>query len=313
LSDVIRRSPLRLPFAVAAATVALSGCATFTNTEVAAQVGEGEITIDEFELLTTEYFDHPDVFGTTPTDNGRGDGDQSRLMLTVMVRQALTNQFFDDYDIDATQLRQEFKASVLATSPIGSMSDAMQTLIADIDDGSRTQLLTGVAPPSAEALQAMYDDDPASTGMMCMRHILVATEDEANQVLADLNDGADFATLAAERSIEPGAAETGGALGTAQNDCIPVQNALQNFDPGFTAGALEARAGVASPPVESSFGWHVILHRPWDEVAQSVIALHRPGDSGGYLYDGFMVTTGVDVSPRLGTWNPGSVSVLPIG
>jgi len=45
---VIRRSPLRLSFAVAAAAVALSGCATFTNTDVVAQVGDAELTTSEF-------------------------------------------------------------------------------------------------------------------------------------------------------------------------------------------------------------------------------------------------------------------------
>ena len=310
---MIRRSPLRLSCAVAAAAVALSGCATFTNTEFAAQIGDDEITIDEFEPLATEYFEHPDVFGTTPVSNGRGDAEQSRLLLAVMVRQVLTNQFFDDYGIDATQLRQEFKDSTLASSPIGTMSDAMQNLIADIEDGSRTQALTQVTPPTAEQLQAMYEDNPESTGMLCMRHILVETEADANQVLADLDAGADFATLAAERSIEPAAAETGGALGNAQNDCIPIQTVLQSFDPGFTAGALEARVGVPSAPVESSFGWHVILHRPWDEIAQSVIALHRPGDTGGYLFDGYVVAADVEISPRFGTWDSASGSVLPIG
>ncbi len=310
---MIRRSPLRLSFAVAAVAVALSGCATFTNTEVAAQIGDTEIAVDEFEPLATEYFEYPDVFGTTPVSNGRGDAEQSRLLLGVMVRQVLTNEFFDAYDLDASQQRQEFKDNVLATSPIGTMSDAMQNLIADIEDGSRTQVLTQVSPPSVEQLRALYESSPASTGMLCMRHILVETEADANRVLADLNAGADFATLAAERSIEPAAAETGGALGNAQNDCIPLQTVLQSFDPGFTAGALEASVGVPSAPVESSFGWHVILHRPWDEIAQSVVALHRPGDTGGYLFDGYLVTADVEISPRFGTWDAASGSVLPIG
>ncbi len=310
---MIRHSLLRLSLAVAAATVALSGCATFTNTEVAAQVGDDEITIDEFEPILTEYFETPDAFGTTPIVNGRGDAEQSRLLLSAMVRQLLTNQFLDDYDVDASQIRQTFKDQASADPLFAEMSDDMQTLIADIDDTTRGQAFAQIVPPSAAQLQTLYDDDPAKTGMQCMRHILLETETDANEVLAELQAGADFATLAAERSIDPTAADNGGALGNAAGDCIPLQTMVTSSDPAFAAGALAARAGVPSQPIESPFGWHIVLHRPWNEIADSVVALHQPGDSGGYLFDGFAVTAAVEVGPRFGTWDSPSAAVLPIG
>jgi hypothetical protein len=141
----------------------------------------------------------------------------------------------------------------------------------------------------------------------------VETERQALDALDELNRGADFATLATERSIDPTAAETGGALTSGDNQCIPVQIMQQTYDAGFTAGALVAREGVPSQPVESSFGWHVILHRPWDEVAASISELHQPGDSGGYLLDGRIATGEVAVNPRFGTWDPVTSSVAPVG
>ena len=80
-------------------------------------------------------------------------------------------------------------------------------------------------------------------------HILVATEEEAKAVKAELDGGADFATLAKEKSIDPGAAK-GGDLGF--------------FGKGMMVGPFEDAAfamtdvGQVSEPVQSQFGWHVI-------------------------------------------------------
>ena len=46
-----------------------------------------------------------------------------------------------------------------------------------------------------------------------VRHILVETEEEAEEVLALLRAGEDFAELAKEHSQDPGSADKGGALG----------------------------------------------------------------------------------------------------
>ena len=81
------------------------------------------------------------------------------------------------------------------------------------------------------------------------RHILLATETEAHAVLADLARGADFATLARERSRGPGAAE-GGDLGFFKRDEMPE---------AFAEAAFALAPGQVSPaPVRTQFGWHVI-------------------------------------------------------
>lgn len=81
------------------------------------------------------------------------------------------------------------------------------------------------------------------------RHILVATEEEAKAIKAQLDAGADFATLAKEKSTEPNAKESGGDLGT--------------FGPGqmlpeFDAAAFAMKKGETSNPVKTQYGWHVI-------------------------------------------------------
>ena len=80
-----------------------------------------------------------------------------------------------------------------------------------------------------------------------MRQILVETEEEAEEVLAELDGGADFAELAAERSIDPTAAETGGALEVQPGQpCFTLAQAQSQLDPTFVQAAASAVPGAAS-------------------------------------------------------------------
>ena len=81
------------------------------------------------------------------------------------------------------------------------------------------------------------------------RHILLATEDEAKAVLADLQKGIDFAELAKQKSKDPGAAAQGGDLGFFTKD---------QMVPEFAEVAFKLEKGQLSEPVKSQFGWHII-------------------------------------------------------
>src|SRR5262249_4089514 len=102
-----------------------------------------------------------------------------------------------------------------------------------------------------EALQQTYDEAVKSVGAqeeVRARHILVDTEDEAKAILEQLKGGADFATLAKEKSKDPGAAE-GGDLGYFTKD---------QMVPEFADVAFKMYPGQLSNPVKTQFGWHVI-------------------------------------------------------
>lgn len=83
----------------------------------------------------------------------------------------------------------------------------------------------------------------------CARHILLDTEEDALDVLADLEQGADFATLAQERSTGPSGPQ-GGDLG-----CLTPGQTVAPFDEAVFAAPVGEPVG----PVETQFGWHVIL------------------------------------------------------
>ena len=107
---------------------------------------------------------------------------------------------------------------------------------------------------SEAALQSAYDAKfPAGAGEEEYQaaHILLETEDKARELLKLLDEGADFATLAQEHSTGP-SGPRGGDLGWFGKGQMvpPFENAVLNMEPGNYAG-----------PVQTQFGYHLILLR----------------------------------------------------
>ena len=82
------------------------------------------------------------------------------------------------------------------------------------------------------------------------RHILLEDEAAAREVISALDDGADFAELAGEKSIGP-SGPRGGDLGYFSSGTMV---------PAFSEAAFALEPGsYTSDPVQTQFGWHVIL------------------------------------------------------
>jgi peptidyl-prolyl cis-trans isomerase C len=81
------------------------------------------------------------------------------------------------------------------------------------------------------------------------RHILVKSKEEAEEIITQLNDGADFAELAREKSTGP-TGPRGGDLGWfGKGRMVPTfDEAVFKLEPGQ----------ITEEPVETRFGWHVI-------------------------------------------------------
>ncbi|HEY3058331.1 MAG TPA: peptidylprolyl isomerase [Chloroflexota bacterium] len=90
---------------------------------------------------------------------------------------------------------------------------------------------------------------PASQEQVHARHILVATEDAAKDVVMQLQAGADFAELAQNLSSDPGSKTKGGDLGWFSRGVM---------DPPFEAAAFALQPGQRSDVVKGANGYHVI-------------------------------------------------------
>lgn len=83
-----------------------------------------------------------------------------------------------------------------------------------------------------------------------VRHILVKDENEAKDIIAQLQKGANFAKLAQEKSIDTQSSKTGGAIGWVNQGMVV---------PEFFNAVMKMKKGtVSTEPVKTDFGWHII-------------------------------------------------------
>jgi peptidyl-prolyl cis-trans isomerase C len=107
-------------------------------------------------------------------------------------------------------------------------------------------------PVTDQELRKVYQDRVLSQKIneYKARHILVKTEGEAKDIIAQLDKGADFSTLAKSKSIDTASAERGGDLGWFSS---------RQMVPEFSKAVAALQKGkYTKTPVKSQFGWHVI-------------------------------------------------------
>lgn len=107
-------------------------------------------------------------------------------------------------------------------------------------------------PVSEADTKAAYDKFKVEMGNKeySARHVLVTTEAEAKDVIAQLAKGGDFAKIAKEKSKDPGSKEKGGDLGWFSPAGMVKQ---------FSDAVMKLQKGLyTTVPVQTQFGWHVI-------------------------------------------------------
>jgi foldase protein PrsA len=97
-----------------------------------------------------------------------------------------------------------------------------------------------------EEIQQQYDRQGTELNA---RHILVADEETAKSIKKELDEGADFAKLAEEKSTDPGSAANGGKL-----DWFGAGAMV----PEFEEAAYNLEIDEISEPVQSQHGFHII-------------------------------------------------------
>jgi peptidyl-prolyl cis-trans isomerase C len=173
-----------------------------------------------------------------------------------------------DYLIDGQLVVQKATADKLDKTPdftekLGYLRDKalMEVLLGDVAKAATTD----------EALHKTYDEAAAAQKPeteVHARHILVATEADAQAALKRVKAGEDFAIVAKEVSKDPGS--EGGDLGWFTKD---------RMVPEFADAAFKLEPGQVSDPVKSQFGWHIIKLEekrqksfpPFDEVKDQLV------------------------------------------
>lgn len=105
--------------------------------------------------------------------------------------------------------------------------------------------------PSDEAIAAAYDrlfGDAEPTTEYNAAHILVETEEEAAEIKAQIDDGADFGDVAEQRSTGPSGPNRGDLGWFSADQMVPP----------FAEAVAAMQPGEVSDPVQTEFGWHII-------------------------------------------------------
>jgi hypothetical protein len=311
------RAALRLLPAAAAAATALAlalvaaGCGG-AATPAAARVGDRTIERSDFEDELATLLDNDvlreQAFGADAST------DSLPAQVTSGWLENLVYQSIVDAEVEARGLEptDDDRAAALSivegsfgAEALASFSEEFRTTL--VERAARVEALRRDLEgpePTDDDVRAYFDEHRADYEAECpsnteVSHILVETEGEADAVVAELAGGAEFADLAAQRSTDPGSAPQGGSLG-----CYTPGT----FVPEFEAGVEAAQPGVPTAPVESSFGFHVILveapYVTFDNFESRVRAdlEAEAGDRLFTLLQERIADLDVEIDRRYGTW-----------
>ena len=164
--------------------------------------------------------------------------------------------------------------------------------------------------PTEETLMERYEAMLPSVTQACSSHILLESREEADAALARALAGEDFGALAIELSVGP-SGPSRGELGCSSPDQYVAE---------FAAAVRDAEVNVPYGPVQTQFGWHVILvsdraFPSFEDVRESLVADIQAA-AGGRLWTDWvaaaLTAAEVTVEPEYGTWTTDPVpNVLP--
>ena len=177
---------------------------------------------------------------------------QAAETLPEQYRQQPLNTYFDQLVADVVDTRLAATAARKVDLDQNELVAAAMKMAGDrilaeayLGDTIRAQI-------TEEAVVNAYNTfvaDTASREQVSAAHILVDDEATAKAIITELNNGADFAAVAQEKSTGP-SGPNGGDLGTFGRG---------QMVPSFEAAAFEQPVGsVSATPVQTQFGWHVI-------------------------------------------------------
>jgi hypothetical protein len=282
------------PLFVAVVALGLTGCSNTTTD--AATVGyrdasgphtvhisrsdfEGElhdlIANKQFAQLLKTQGGFPNVNGTDTTDTG-----VSSIWLTTLIDQVAV-----DAEMQSTHVT--ITAADTAAGRTAQESTFSKPVFAAFSKSFANTLVERGAQQAA--LSRYYQSCPSGR---FVSHILLKTQAEAEAALSLIQAGQKFAEVAKLRSTDTGSAPQGGALG-----CLTPNEFVAQFQDAATAAPI----GTVTGPVKTQFGYHLILVRQWDPVADKSY-VQALAQAAGAVISARVQKLDVKISPRFGTW-----------
>lgn len=258
----MKKSRAGMIFGVLALMLVATGCSSLVGGKWAVKVNGDSVLVKDYDARVAE------AQKTYEKQGMKFDTDQGKQALPQIKSQLLARM------IEGKLIAQEVKKSSLnpEDAKVKEQEDIIKKNIGNettFQDTLKQQgmteselknflavyeKVTGAVKVSDAEIKTFYDQNISNYSQpesVKARHILVKTEAEANAIIVQLKAGADFVQLAKEKSIEPGAKNSGGDLGTFTKG---------KMVPEFETAAFSQKVGTFSAtPVKTEFGYHVIL------------------------------------------------------
>jgi peptidyl-prolyl cis-trans isomerase C len=304
------RSRFRLPVALTALCAAVllaTGCENPAD--------PAAVSVNGVDVSRDSFLDDARSYASLPSDPYGLLSDTPHSYASAGLAQLMSERIIDRVLLDAATryglepdptLVSQYDSQISTPSQSGEVSP-----LNDLPDDLRQSFLEARALESqlfdyvgsnrwwtddeAEKYDELVAAGEVST-VSCVHHILVDTEDEAIEILAELDDGATFEDLAAQRSTDTGSGSSGGDLG-----CNPAGTFVDEFEAAISG----ATSGDVVGPVATEFGFHII------RVDQAAVA-PTIEEAGANAWVAILrVTTKVDLDRRYGMWDPATFTVIP--
>lgn len=307
---------------------ACGGAGSVDDVGVAASVNGQTISTETLERLVGSQLADPQ--GGGPPRAGPDDYAQveqlQREVLAQLIQDRIVAQAADDLGIEVSpeEVEERFQEAAGSFGGVEGLreeiarrgrteEDVREQLAAVVRRDELQAYFQEQAEVSTSELRAAYEERLEGQYRVAdTAHILVETEDEAREIVQQLEQGADFAQIAEERSIDQASGAAGGDLG---------ENPKGTFVEPFDEAVWSAEPGEIVGPVETRFGFHVIQVKdfrtiPFEEVRQQLqdeLSGARSQEAFDRWFAEQLEAADVVVADRFGEWNPTSGRVEPSG
>jgi peptidyl-prolyl cis-trans isomerase C len=211
---------------LAVATIAASGFST-AAAETVATVNGVDIDSTIFDAYLESRFQKP---AAQATADERATVERELKDIYLLTTQPKAKEFAEDPQIKA-QIELQYR---------GTLAQAVARDFVESNPATEAEILAEYEAQLEQSSDLQYK----------ARHILVESESEAQDLIDQLGEGADFQALAKEYSTGP-SGPNGGDLGWFAPDQMvkPFADAVVGLEDGK----------YSKDPVQTQFGWHVIL------------------------------------------------------
>jgi parvulin-like peptidyl-prolyl isomerase len=235
--------------------------------DAVAVVGENEISKAEFDALLAQakagYKAQQREFpkAGTPEYNSLKNS-----AVQYLVQQAQLAQRAEELDVQVTDEQVDERLSEIKKQYFGGSERRYQNQLkeqgmtdARVRKDVRSQLIqeaifkevTDGVKVTDKDIEDYYKNNASQYGQpesREVRHILVSSKKQADELYRRLRGGESFAKLAKQYSKDPGSKDQGGRLTVARGQTVPA----------FDRTAFTLKTGTVSQPVRTQYGYHLI-------------------------------------------------------